>query len=445
MQTIVAEATPKGRGGVGIVRLSGPLAQVIAEKICGKILKLRHAEFVSFKNAEQILIDQGIALSFKAPHSFTGEDVVELQCHGGPILIDQLIETALTYGASLAKPGEFTERAFLNDKIDLVQAEAISDLINAQTRASARAAVRSLQGEFSGKINTLLQKLIHLRIFIEATLDFPDEEIEFVENAKVIESLTEILHIFITLQSQAETGVLLNEGIYLALIGKPNAGKSSLMNQLTGQDTAIVSEVAGTTRDLVKEKITIAGLPVHVIDTAGLRESIDTIEQEGIRRTHKALKEADIIVILVDCRSPQDLTEMQQKYDLDLQSRPFIIVWNKIDLLVDQSDLPSRSNEIKLSAKTGYGLEDLTNLLLEKLDVTPASEGQFMARRRHLDALTRAGEALQKGLEYYAATASLELLAEECRIAQSALAEITGEFRSDDLLGAIFSTFCIGK
>lgn len=443
MDTIVAEATPKGRGGVGIIRLSGPLAHDIAKAVTQQTLKVRYAEFTAFYDQAGEMIDQGLTLVFKAPHSFTGEDVVEFQCHGGPVIIDRLIETALGWGARLAHAGEFSERAFLNDKIDLVQAEAISDLIAAGTRESARAALYSLQGEFSKKIHGIVAHLIELRVFIEASLDFPDEDIEFVENAKIIESLNAILQAFYLILTEAKTGVLLQEGIHLALIGRPNAGKSSLMNALTQRDTAIVSAVAGTTRDIVKEKIELAGIPVHILDTAGLRDSDDVIEQEGVRRTHNALKQADVILLLADAQYQEDLAMLLNEYAADLQNRLVINVINKIDLV---AAAPGRKeNTVFLSAKTGAGLDLLKSLLCEKLGIANIGEGQFMARRRHLDALRRAADAIETGLQFYRQNYSLELLAEECRIAQEKLSEITGEFYADDLLGAIFSTFCIGK
>jgi len=441
MDTIVAEATPHGRGGVGVVRLSGPKAYSIGAAVSAQTLTPRYAAFSTFVDKSGAVIDQGLALFFKAPNSFTGEDVVELQCHGGPMIIDQLLETALTHGARLARPGEFSERAFLNDKIDLVQAEAISDLIAASTRESARAALCSLQGEFSKQVHTLVERLIHLRVFIEATLDFPDEDIEFVQNAKVIEDLEEIQTVFERIQSQAKVGVLLQEGIQVALIGKPNAGKSSLMNVLTGQETAIVSDIAGTTRDVIREKIHLQGIPIHLLDTAGLRSSEDVIEQEGVKRTQKALREADVVLLLVDCRTPEDHQEILKTYAEALAGRTVISVFNKIDL----ASAVTPDDGVCVSVKTGAGLQELEQEMLHKLKVQQMGEGQFTARRRHLDALAKAGAALGQGLKHYQHNQSLELLAEECRIAQEALSTITGEFHSDDLLGEIFSTFCIGK
>lgn len=443
MDTIAAEATPKGRGGVGIVRLSGPKALAMAMHITRQELKPRYAEFCSFLDFQGEMIDQGIALFFKGPNSFTGEDVVELQCHGGPIVIDRILETALNYGARLARPGEFSERAFLNDKIDLVQAEAISDLIAASTRESARAALRSLQGEFSHQIHALVKQLIELRVFIEATLDFPDEDIKFVQNAKVIQNLENIVTFLNKVLQEAKTGLLLQEGIHVALIGKPNAGKSSLMNLLTRKETAIVSDIPGTTRDVIRERIELAGIPIHLVDTAGLRESENLIEQEGVRRTHQALKQADVVLLLVDCRHPEDLQDILREYNEDLQGRIVITIFNKVDLL--KSYYSGSFTALAISVKTGQGLIELEKILLEKLGINQMGEGQFIARRRHLEALNRAKKALQKGLGFYREQHALELLAEECRMSQEALAEITGEFRADDLLGAIFSTFCIGK
>ncbi len=451
--TIVAEATPKGRGGVAVVRLSGPDALKIAEKMTRCSLVPRYASYVGFHAATGALLDQGIALYFKGPHSFTGEDVVELQCHGGPVIVDCILESVLAEGARMARPGEFSERAFLNDKMDLVQAEAVADLIAAGTRRSAEAALRSLEGEFSRKIQHLVAELIQLRTFIEATLDFPEEDIEMIENARVREALALILMECTHLQGAAHSGVLLQEGVNLVLIGPPNAGKSSLMNHLAAQDVAIVSDTPGTTRDVLKEKISLRGIPIYLLDTAGLRQSTDAIEGEGIRRTERAMHQAECLIVLVDDAHPEALARLQQEYAALLQDRPLLLVLNKIDLTGSEAGrvivhdfLPGKTcPAVKVSVKTGAGLAALEEALLDVLGWVNEAEGQFIARRRHLDALIRAHAALQQGLEIYQHTARLELLAEECRLAQEALSEITGEFRADDLLGAIFSTFCIGK
>ncbi len=425
----------------------------IAAKICSQPLAVRQAVYVHFRASEGQLIDQGIALYFKAPHSFTAEDVVELQCHGGPVIVDYLLETVLAHGARMAQPGEFSERAFLNDKIDLIQAEAVADLIASSTRRSAEAALRSLDGEFSRKIKHLVDELIHLRTFIEATLDFPEEDIEMIENARVREALALILMECDHLQSAAHSGVLLQEGVHLVLIGPPNAGKSSLMNHLACQDVAIVSDIPGTTRDVLKEKISLRGIPLYLLDTAGLRQSTDAIEGEGIRRTERAMHQAECMVLLIDDRHPEDLQRLLQEYKELLQGRPLLVLFNKIDLTGKQAEriadivLPGGGAcpALQISIKMAQGLDLLTETLLELCGWVGEREGQFSARRRHLDALKRAHAALKQGLAQYQQTQSLELLAEECRLAQEALSEITGEFRADDLLGAIFSTFCIGK
>ncbi len=438
--TIVAEATPKGRAGVAVVRLSGPRALAIAERLCGEALKIRHAHFVKFKDGEAGLIDEGIALFFKGPQSFTGEDVVELQCHGSPIVIDQLLEACLHTGARLARPGEFSERAFLNDKIDLVQAEAIADLIAAGTRQAAQAALRSLEGEFSEKIHALVSHLTHLRTFIEATLDFPDEDIEFIENAKVIAALQSILEECQSLEASAKQGVLLQEGVNIVIVGRPNAGKSSLLNALAKEEVAIVSDIPGTTRDIVKERIHLRGIPIHILDTAGLRDSGDLIEKEGIRRTKAAAQKADALILLVDVQHPEDLAILRREHLSEVKALPSLTVFNKADLGGEQ-----KGSDLLISAKTGQGLPELETALLTLIGAEGTSEGHFIARRRHVHALQKAHEALERGLSAYQKNNRLELLAEEARLAQEALSSITGEFRADDLLGAIFSSFCIGK
>lgn len=446
--TIVAEATPKGRAGVGVIRLSGPRSQQIAQAICRENPTPRHAYFVKFKAEKDQLIDEGILLFFKGPHSFTGEDVVEFQCHGSPVVIDHLLEACLKAGARLARPGEFSERAFLNDKIDLVQAEAIADLIASGTREAAQAALRSLEGEFSKKIHALVSHLIHLRTFIEATLDFPDEEIEFIESAKVIASLQSILKECEILQAEATQGVLLQEGVNIVIVGRPNAGKSSLLNALAKEDVAIVSDIPGTTRDIVKERIHLRGIPVHILDTAGLCESMDVIEKEGIRRTRAAAQKADALILLVDVRHPEDLEVLQKEHLSEVKALPTLTVFNKLDLDPEVSLRESQDDGsiyLKISAKTGQGLPELETALLNLIGAKANAEGGFIARRRHLHALEQAHQALKRGLAAYQQNQQLELLAEEARLAQEALSSITGEFRANDLLGEIFSSFCIGK
>ncbi len=453
LDTIVAEATPRGRGGVAVLRLSGPKALMIAEQMTKQSLQRRHAHYAAFLSTTGERIDAGLALYFEAPHSFTGEHVVELQCHGGPVIVDLLLETALAYGARLARPGEFSERAFLNGKMDLVQAEAVADLIAATTRASAGAAMRSLQGEFSKQIHHLVKALIELRTFIEATLDFPDEDIEMIENEQITGKLQQIMQECVHLEATAQSGVLLQEGAQLVLVGPPNAGKSSLMNYLARDEVAIVSEIAGTTRDILKERVSLRGIPLYLLDTAGLRQSTDVIEKEGIRRTEKAMNQAECLLLLVDDTRREELTHLLREYEDLLGRCPTLIVFNKVDLSgakaerIDDIALPKGITvpAVRVSLHTGVGLDLLEHLILDCLGWVSEGEGQFMARRRHLDALQRAHAALERGLQIYAHTHSLELLAEECRLAQEALSEITGAFRADDLLGAIFSTFCIGK
>lgn len=448
--TIVAEASPKGQAGVAVVRLSGPRALAIAEGLCGETLKIRHAHFVKFKASEGGLIDEGIALFFKGPQSFTGEDVVELQCHGSPIVIDQLLEASLKAGARLARPGEFSERAFLNDKIDLVQAEAIADLIAAGTRQAAQAALRSLEGKFSEKIHALVSHLIHLRTFIEATLDFPDEDIEFIENEKIIASLQAILEECQSLGASAEQGVLLQEGANVVIVGRPNAGKSSLLNALAKEELAIVSDIPGTTRDIVKERIHLHGIPIHILDTAGLRDSTGVVEKEGIRRTKAAAQKADALILLVDVRHPEDLAILRREYLSAMKALPMLTVFNKLDLCKGNPSFARHQggaggSDLWISVKTGQGLPELETALLTLIGAEGTSEGHFIARRRHLHALQKAHEALERGLSAYQKNNRLELLAEEARLAQESLSSITGEFRADDLLGVIFSSFCIGK
>lgn len=446
LDTIVALATPPGRGGVAIVRISGSLVQNIAKAILDKPLKARYAIYASFLDSSHQIIDKGIALFFPGPHSFTGEDILELHAHGGPVITDNLIQSIVLLGARLAKPGEFSERAFLNDKIDLVQAEAIADLIDASSEQAARAAMCSLQGEFSEKINQLVNSLIRLRTYIEAAIDFTDEEINFLADKQIELDLIALCHELEKIQQQALQGTLLREGVTAVIAGLPNAGKSSLLNRLSGRDSAIVTDIPGTTRDLLREHIVIDGMPLHVIDTAGLRVSDDIVEQEGIKRAHAEIERADLILFVMD--ASDSLIPQLNNFIAKIPAHATVIsIRNKIDLLNESSSMQNNNGsvQISLSAKQGDGIEILKQQIKSSVGLTHQQEGIFSARRRHIDALLRASDFIQHGLkqlkEYHAA----ELLAEDLRQAQLALSEITGTFTSDDLLGKIFSSFCIGK
>ncbi len=446
IETIVAIATPPGRGGVGIVRVSGPRVDPIANHILGKIPKPRRATHANFRNAENQLIDQGIAIYFPGPHSFTGEDVLELQGHGGPVVMDMLVNRAVELGARLAKPGEFSERAFLNDKLDLVQAEAIADLIDAASNEAARAAMRSLQGEFSNQINTLVDELIELRMYIESAIDFPEEEIDFLSEGNISGRVRAILHRLRGILDNAQQGRILREGINIVIAGKPNAGKSSLLNRFAARESAIVTNIPGTTRDVLREQILIDGLPVHVVDTAGLRDTDDIVEQHGVTKAWHEIRQADRVLLVVDDQADVD----EQVGDIVIQlpaDLPLTIVRNKIDRsgrAVGEQDGPF-GPEVALSARTGAGMDVLANHLKACVGFSPAGEGTFMARRRHLGALQRACELVENGLFQLESTRAGELLAEDLRQAQLSLSEITGAFTSDDLLGRIFSSFCVGK
>lgn len=459
--TICAIATAPGRSGVGIVRISGPLSLPIGEKILGFSPNVRHAHFCNFLDSADQTIDQGIALFFRAPNSFTGEDVLELQGHGGIYVLKELLNCAVQLGARLANPGEFSERAFLNNKIDLLQAEAIADLIESNSRQAAKSALRTLQGEFSNKIQNLLQQLTEARVHIEATIDFSDEDIDFVSDNKVEESLRTILESVNTTIAQARQGALLKEGVNVVIAGKPNAGKSSLLNALSGTDSAIVTDIPGTTRDLLSEEINIDGLPIHIVDTAGIRISDDVVEQEGLRRAQRAIEQADQLLLIVD-RSDQEQDVEKLLAPLVLLTDKSIneidclqntaIVFNKIDL--EDNKLPGKSTidyeeysipTISLSAKENNGIDLLRDHIKAATGFNSAEEGVFIARERHLTALNSARQLIESALEQLATHASLELIAEDLRFAQSQLGTITGEFTSDDLLGEIFSNFCVGK
>ena len=441
--TIAAIATASGAGGIGVVRVSGPAVQLIAAQVLGSCPAPRHASYLDFKQANGDLIDCGIAIFYPNPHSYTGEDVLELQAHGGTALMQILLARCIALGARQAEPGEFTRRAYLNDKIDLAQAEAVADVINAATIEAAKSAVRSLSGEFSQRINALLLKLIDLRMFVEACLDFPEEEIDFITQGRVAEKLASIITELKSVFSKAKQGSLLREGINVVLVGQPNVGKSSLMNQLAGEEIAIVTSIAGTTRDTIKNAIQINGVPLHVIDTAGLRETDDEVEKFGIARTWRAAESANIALLLVDAAHGITETEKSILARLPQEIRK-IWVHNKIDVA---NELPlvkeiNGATHIYLSAKTGAGLELLKSHLLKLAGYENNSEGVFMARARHLEALLKVETHLSIAGQQIK---SAELLAEELRIAQDALGSITGEFTPDDLLGEIFSKFCIGK
>ncbi len=460
---IIAIATAPGRGAVGIVRVSGKGLGPWVDQLLGRTLRPREATYLPFHDAQGSLIDQGLALFFPGPHSFTGEDVLELQAHGGPVVLQLLLARCLEAAAQvspasgspylsgmrIAQPGEFSERAFLNDKIDLAQAEAISDLIDASTEAAARSATQSLSGVFSREIHALRDALIHLRMLVEATLDFPEEEIDFLEKSDARGQLDRLQRALQTVLQKASQGALLREGITVVIAGQPNAGKSSLLNALAGAELAIVTPIAGTTRDKVQQTIQIEGVPIHIVDTAGLRPSDDTVEQMGIARAWEAIEAADAVLFLHDLVRANAIDyiaadavitrAIAQKLS---SSVPVIDVWNKVDAV----SAPAPTTGIVLSAKTGAGLDVLRRSLLEAAGWQPTSSGVFIARERHVQALRRVEGHLTGAAQHLAAhDQALDLLAEELRLGQNALAEITGEFTSDDLLGVIFSKFCIGK
>lgn len=444
--TIVALATPAGRGGVAIVRLSGPLVQSVATEILKKIPLPRHATFSVFLDQSDQIIDEGIALFFPAPHSFTGEDVLELQGHGGPVVVGSLIQRILSLGVRLAKPGEFSERAFLNDKMDLTQAEAVADLIDATSQQAARSALRSLQGEFSKKINLVVEALIRLRTYVEAAIDFAEEEIDFLADQQVAIDLENIIQALEKIQKSAVQGSLLREGITAVIAGQPNVGKSTLLNRLSGKEIAIVTDIPGTTRDVLREYIVLEGMPIHIIDTAGLRESTDEIEQEGIRRARTEISRADIILFIIDASSEEKINVTHWINPLPPQAT-LITIHNKIDLTQESAGIHQKNGQtiISLSAKQGIGIEILKKHICTCVGFQVNQEGIFSARRRHLDALARAKKFLTNGQQQLRRNRAGELLAEDLRQAQLALNEITGEFTSEDLLGRIFASFCIGK
>ena len=443
LDTIAAIATAAGRSGVGIVRVSGPRVGSVIKSIVGRELSPRQAVLAEFRDARGAVIDQGLALYFPAPHSYTGEDVLELQGHGGPVVLRMLLGRCLELGARAARPGEFTERAFLNDKLDLAQAESVADLIDAATAEAARGAVRSLQGEFSRKVEALAAAVVELRALVEATLDFPDEEIDFLKQSDAASRLAAVRARLNEVLAASRQGNLLREGIHVVLAGQPNVGKSSLLNRLAGEELAIVTEIPGTTRDVIRQSISLEGVPAHVIDTAGLRQSTDPVEKLGIERTWAAIAKADLVVLLLDAGQGETAADRAILAQLPAEL-PRIRVMNKIDLQGREpaSERSQGITTVWLSAKTGAGVDALRQALLEVGGWQTGGEGLFMARERHVQALKQADTHLEQahGLE-----GRLELFAEELRLAQKALGAITGEYTSDELLGEIFGRFCIGK
>jgi len=432
-ETITALATPPGRGGIGVVRISGPKVPEIASSLLGQLPEPRYATFSKFLD-----IDQGIALYFPAPNSFTGEDVLELQGHGGPVVMDLLLNAILTLGVRIARPGEFSERAFLNGKIDLTQAEAIADLIDSSSKQAAHCALRSLQGEFSAHIHALVDQLIWLRTYIEASIDFADEEIDHNANGQIFEKIEKLIIELDEILEKAHQGYLVKEGMHIVLIGEPNVGKSSLLNSLAGRETAIVTAIPGTTRDIIRDQIQLDGaMPLHIIDTAGIRKTNDPIELEGIRRTKLAMKEADLVILLQD-----EDGSFNKELLKEIDDKPRLTIRNKIDISGQTAGFNSKG-VLYISAKTGEGIPVLKTYLKNQMGLQANTEGNFMARRRHLQALQSAKAALTIALTHN--NNHTELLAEELRQAQQHLGQITGEFTTEDLLGEIFSSFCLGK
>lgn len=447
-RTIAAIATPQGRGGIGVIRLSGTQAPMIAQALTGKPLPIaRTAQFAVFLDVAGVAIDEGLVLSFPAPHSFTGEDVVELQGHGGVVVQNMLLARLYELGAVAAQAGEFSARAFENGKLDLAQAEAIADLIDASSQAAARSALRSLQGEFSTQVNRVLEQLIHVRLHVEAAIDFPEEEIDFLADGKILGLLDQVQHAVTAVQHSAKQGQLLREGLQVVIAGKPNAGKSSLLNALAGIDRAIVTEIAGTTRDVLHEKITLNGLPITLTDTAGLRDTSDVVEREGIRRAYLAIEQADLLLLVYDLSTEPDPLALAAAFFANQMSPArLMLIGNKSDLAgqaVSVGELAGYRH-IQLSAKHHEGLDGLIQAICGHAGYQP-EESTFIARTRHLDALRRCQSHLADARVQLVEFAAGELMAESLRLGQHALSEITGEFTADDLLGQIFGSFCIGK
>jgi tRNA modification GTPase len=440
-ETIAAIATPPGAGGIGILRLSGSKALAIGESLSKSKIKPGLIQFRRFMDAEGEVLDHGLCLYFKAPHSFSGEDCVEIQAHGGPIVLDMLLERLCQLGARLARAGEFSERAFLNGKVDLAQAEAIADLIGSGSRAASRAAMRSLEGRFSRQVHVLVDEIINLRAFIEAALDFAEEEIDFLNNTDISQRLDACCSHLKELLGQAEQGRTLQEGLSVSLAGLPNAGKSSLLNYLAGYEAAIVTDIEGTTRDVLREHISLKGIPIKVNDTAGLRESENPVEREGVRRAWEVFRQADVVIYLVDSSkglTDADRTNLEQLAGPELQ-----LVFSKCDLV--EADQQTAPNGLYISTQLGTGMDLLIQRITGQISDYNQNNQAFMARRRHVDALLRAEDCVQQAANTLKTTRSGELMAEDLRSAQRYLNEITGEFSSDDLLGKIFSSFCIGK
>ncbi|HKT73345.1 MAG TPA: tRNA uridine-5-carboxymethylaminomethyl(34) synthesis GTPase MnmE [Steroidobacteraceae bacterium] len=445
--TIVAAATPPGRGGVGIVRVSGPKVPEIAAVILGELPAARRATLGRFLDAQQEPIDVGVALFFPSPHSYTGEHVLELQGHGGPLVLDAIVSRVVEIGARRAQAGEFTQRAFLNDKLDLAQAEAIADLIDAGSRSAARAAMRSLQGEFSAMVRGLTDAVIELRTYVEAAIDFPEEEIDFLADRELSDRFQSIRDHFDGVEQSARQGRLLREGMTVVIAGRPNAGKSSILNRLAGYDAAIVTPIPGTTRDIVRERIDIDGMPLHVYDTAGLRQAADIVEEEGIRRAHAEMTRADRVLFVVDAADDPTATAFAEESKRLPQSVPVTLVFNKCDVAVGLpvADTISGPPRLMISATTGAGLDGLRAHLKSCMGYQALEAGTVSARQRHLEALQRARAHVEEAARQLADRRAGELVAEDLRAAQQALCEVIGEFTSDDLLGRIFSSFCIGK
>lgn len=444
--TIVALATPPGVGGVAVIRISGSLVPQIAEAVVGRLPAPRVATVVEFLGTDKVVVDKGLALFFAAPHSFTGEDVLELHAHGAPVVVDLLLKRIAALGARLARPGEFSERAFLNGKLDLAQAEAVADLINAGSETAARSALRSLNGEFSRRVRAVVDATIRLRTHVEAAIDFPEEEVDFFADERLFADLESLAATVDALLAETHQGYLLQAGMTLVLAGAPNAGKSSLLNALAGEDTAIVSPAPGTTRDIVRQHIQLDGMPIHVLDTAGLRMSVDPVEREGVERAKAAMTTADRVLLILDDAEANDESTRLLRSQIPA-TLPHTVIHNKIDLTGRAPGISCShgSTSVSVSTKTGAGLDALRVHLKESMGYRPVGEGGFIARRRHLDALRRARERLARAREQLSDHRAGELLAEELRGVQQALDEITGEFTSEDLLGRIFSTFCIGK
>lgn len=445
----MAQATAQGRGGVGIVRLSGPKTREIAHRLLGTLPAVQRATFCRFFDRNQEVLDEGVALFFQAPRSFTGEDVLELQGHGGPVVLEALVQEAIHQGARLAEPGEFSRRAFLNDKIDLLQAESIAELINARSLEAARSATRSLQGVFSQEIDRLVESLIHLRMQLESTIDFPDEEIPIVENQAFFAQLETLMTQLSLVKTKAKQGALLSDEARVVIVGRPNAGKSSLLNCLTEQESAIVTDIPGTTRDVLSARVSLEGLVVEFLDTAGLRETADPVEREGVVRAQRAMEQAQHLLLVMDeAGYPGEDPKTQLPWQrLQEKGVGITVVRNKIDKvgLSPKAQEQEGFSELFVSVKTGEGLELLKRHLKHELGFVSSEEGVFIARRRHLEALNSAELTLQEALRSFHESQAVELLAEELKLAQQSLEAITGRFTSDDLLGRIFSEFCIGK